>query len=339
MWIKYQELSICNGLKINCFKNRKVVDNLDIISVNILMVKEKIAKNYKMNCKQFNSISLEEVLLSLGHLPTKQNEKEAWYLNPLASESQASFKLDKRLNAWYLHSEGIGGNNTDFMKKYLNDSVSEVLVWAEKQSFSSFHQQNISNPRIENLPKIYEVIETKDIQHPALLEYLNARKVQSQIEFLKEIHYRMNDKNYFGIGFKNDSNGYEIRNKYSKICLGKKDVSTIKNGSESLRIFEGYFDFLSFKIIEESLGNKSSDYLILNSVSMISKIKNSIENYKNIELYFDNDEAGNRAVEMIKNENKNAEDFRVLYSDFKDLNDWMIHKNPSPERQIKLKRR
>ena len=36
-----------------------------------------------MNCKQFNSISLEEVLLSLGHLPTKQNEKEAWYLNPL----------------------------------------------------------------------------------------------------------------------------------------------------------------------------------------------------------------------------------------------------------------
>ena len=62
-----------------------------------------------MNCKQFNRISLEEVLLSLGPLPTKQNEKEAWYLNPFASESQASFKLDKRLNAWYLHSEGIGG--------------------------------------------------------------------------------------------------------------------------------------------------------------------------------------------------------------------------------------
>lgn len=49
MWIKYQELSICNGLKINCFKNRKVVDNLDIISVNIFdgerKKKKKIAKN------------------------------------------------------------------------------------------------------------------------------------------------------------------------------------------------------------------------------------------------------------------------------------------------------
>ncbi|RTZ49988.1 hypothetical protein EJ377_07740 [Chryseobacterium arthrosphaerae] len=37
---------------------------------------------------------------------------------------------------------------------------------------------------------------------------------------------------------------------------------------------------------------------------MISKIKNLIENYENIELYFDNDEAGNRAVEMIKMKTK-----------------------------------
>jgi len=292
-----------------------------------------------MNCKQFNSISLEEVLLSLGHLPTKQNEKEAWYLNPFASESQASFKINKSLNYWYLFSEGIGGNNTNFMKKYLNASVSEVLIWAENQNFSSFHKQNISNQKVENLPKNYEIIEIKNVQHPALLEYLNERKVDSQIEFLKEIHYRMNDKNYFGIGFKNDSGGYEIRNKYSKICLGKKDVSTIKNDSENVKIFEGFFDFLSFRSIEKSLGNKSSDYLILNSVSMISNIKNSLKNYDNIELYFDNDDAGNRAVEMIKNENEIAEDCRILYSNFKDLNDWLIHKNPSNEKQVKLRRR
>jgi hypothetical protein len=48
-----------------------------------------------MNCKQFNSISLEEVLLSLGHLPTKQNEKEAWYLNPFATNPKPLLKLIK----------------------------------------------------------------------------------------------------------------------------------------------------------------------------------------------------------------------------------------------------
>ncbi len=72
---------------------------------------------------------------------------------------------------------------------------------------------------------------------------------------------------------------------------------------------------------------------------MISKIKKSLEAYDNIELYFDNDEAGNRAVEIIRVKTKNAEDCRILYSDFKDLNDWMIHKNPSPERQVKQRRR
>lgn len=292
-----------------------------------------------MNCKQFNSISLEEVLLSLGHLPTKQNEKEAWFLSPFASESQASFKINKSLNYWYLFSEGIGGSNTDFMKKYLNATVNEVLAWAEKQNFSSFHQQNISDQKLENLPATYETIEIKKVRHPALLEYLNHRKVQNQMEFLKEIHYRMNDKDYFGIGFKNDSGGYEIRNKYSKICLGKKDISTIKISSNSIRIFEGFFDFLSFKNVEDFLEKRPSDYLVLNSVSMISNSKSSLENYENIELYFDNDNAGNRAVEMIRNENQNAEDCRVLYSGFKDLNDWLIHKNPSTERQVKYRRR
>ena len=288
-----------------------------------------------MNCKQFNTIPLEEVLLSLGHLPTKQSEKEAWFLNPFAKENHASFKINKNLNYWYLHSEGIGGNNVAFMKKYLNASVSEVLLWAESHNFSSFHQQNISNSKLENISKNYAIMNVKEIQHPALLEYLKSRKVEDQTKFLKEIHYRMNDKNYFGIGFKNDSGGYEIRNKYSKICLGKKDISTIINESNSVRIFEGFFDFLSFKNLENELEKKYSDYLILNSVSMIHNIKNSLAKYEKVELYFDNDEAGNRAVEIISSEIQNAKDCRVLYSDFKDLNEYLNQQTSEVENQSK----
>ena len=288
-----------------------------------------------MNCKQFNSISLEEVLQILGHLPTKQNEKEAWFLNPFKTENHASFKINKNLNYWYLHSEGIGGKNIDFMKRYLNASISEVLIWAENQNFSSFHQQNISNSKLEKLSKNYEVIEIKNVQHPALLEYLKERKVEEQTEFLHEIHYRMNDKNYFGVGFKNDFGGYEIRNKYSKICLGKKDISTIENNSNSARIFEGFFDFLSFKNLENELEKETSDYLILNSVSMIHNIKNSLGKYEKVELYFDNDEAGNRAVEIISNETKNVEDCRVLYLNFKDLNEYLNQQTNEVQEQYK----
>ena len=293
-----------------------------------------------MNCSQFNKISLEEILQNLGHFPKKQNEKEAWYLNPFASENHASFKINKNLNYWHLFSEGIGGNNIDFIKKYLNASISEVLKWAENQNFSSFqNQKSFSKQKFENLPKTYEIFEVKEIQHPALIQYLKSRKVENQKHLIHEFHYQMNNKNYFGIGFKNDSGGYEIRNAYSKICLGKKDITRIKNHSKSLRIFEGFFDFLSFKNIEKSLENETSDYMILNSVAMIHKIKNSLENYEKIDLYFDNDEAGNRAVEIFKNEKSEAEDCRVLYSNFKDLNDWLIHKNPLIEREIKYSRR
>ena len=288
-----------------------------------------------MNCNQFNSIKLEEVLAFLGHLPTKKTEKEAWYLNPFANENQASFKLDISRNQWYLFSEGIGGNNIDFIRKYFKCSISEALTWASEQNFSSFHQQNFPNQKLENLHKNYEIIEVKEIQHPALMEYLRTRKVENQTAFLKEIHYQMNDKNYFGIGFKNNSGGYEIRNKYSKICLGKKDVSTIKNGSGNVKIFEGFFDFLSFKNIENFLEKEPSDYIILNSVSMIHNIKNSLGNYENIELYFDNDEAGNRAVKMLKNELENIEDCRVLYSDLKDLNEYLTQQTNEVHQQYK----
>ena len=288
-----------------------------------------------MNCKQFNSVKLEEVLVSLGHHPTKQNEKEAWYLNPFSTEKQASFKLNKRSNVWYLHSQGIGGANIDFMTKYLNSSVKEVLEWAEKQNFSSFQQQNFQNQNLENLHKNYEILEIKNVQHSALLEYLNERKVANQAKFIQEIHYRINGKNYFGIGFKNDSGGYEIRNKYAKICLGKKDITTIKNDSDKVRIFEGFFDFLSFKKVEEYLEKEPSNYIILNSVSMVSKIKSSLENYKSIELYFDNDEAGNRAVEILKNELNNAEDGRVFYQNFKDLNEYLIQQTNEVQQQYK----
>ena len=137
------------------------------------------------------------------------------------------------------------------------------------------------------------------------------------------VNYKFSEKFSIGLQYIGSNN-----NKKNK----EKDISTIKNSSENVKIFEGFFDFLSFKNIEKLLENKSSDYIILNSVSMILKIKNSLENYEKIDLYFDNDEAGNRAVEMLKNEIENVEDCRELYSDFKDLNDWAMSSTKMEEK-------
>ena len=288
-----------------------------------------------MNCSEAKNISIRAVLESFSLFPSKENSRTAFYFALDREEKTPSLSVDFSKSTAFDFGTGKSYDIISIVQTMKRCSVSDALKYLEQFNFS-FQKQYL---KLENLPKGYEIIDVKEIQHPALLDYLKSRNVEDQKKWIEEIHYRMNDKNYFGIGFKIDSGGYEIRNAYSKICLGKKNISSIKNDSNSIRIFEGFFDFLSFKKVENYLEKETSDYLILNSVSMIHKVKNSLENYKNIELYFDNDEVGTRAVEMIKNDLKNAEDCRVLYSGFKDLNDWLIQNNPTEERQVKYRRR
>ena len=248
-----------------------------------------------MNCKQFNSVKLEEVLISLGHHPTKQNEKEAWYLNPFSAENQSSFKLDKRSNVWYLHSEGIGGNNIDFMKKYLNSSVKEVLGWAEKQNFSSFQQQNVIHSKNSN-PN-YQITETKELQNEHLKNYLHQRGLSSIIyPLIKEVHFTIGEKNLYAIGFENHSGGWELRNSFYKGSLLKKDISILNLNNENhtqnrtqnetgkrIVVFEGFIDALSFVDMKPFY---NGDILVMNSISLLNKTKNHLQNYPEIHLFF-----------------------------------------------------
>lgn len=162
-----------------------------------------------MNCKQFNTINLEEVLAALGHLPVRQNDKEAWYLNPFSDEKQASFKLDKRLNLWYLFSEGIGGTATDLVQKYLGASVNDVLQWASEQDFSSFPQQTnvlAAKPELN-----YYIDRIGNIQNVNLMRYLHERGISAKIyPIIKEIWFTMGSKKLYAIGFKNRLDGWEI---------------------------------------------------------------------------------------------------------------------------------
>ena len=288
-----------------------------------------------MNCSEAKNISIRAVLESFSLFPSNENSRTAFYLAIDREEKTPSLSVDFSKNTAFDFGTGKSYDSISIVQTMKKCSVSDALKYLEQFNFS-FQEQNL---KLENLPKGYEIIDVKKIQHPALLDYLKNRYVEDQKKWVEEMHYRMNDKNHFGIGFKNDSGGYEIRNAYSKICLGKKDITSIKNDSKDVRIFEGFFDFLSFKKVENYLEKQRSDYIILNSVFMINKIKNDLGNYQNIELYFDNDDAGNRAVEIIKNENQNAKDCQALYSSFKDLNDWIIHENLSNERAVNFRQR
>ena len=299
-----------------------------------------------MNCKQFNTIPLEEVLQILGHLPTKQTEKEAWFLNPFANENHASFKLDKRNNIWFLHSEGIGGNNTDFMIKYLNASVKEVLEWAEKQIFSSFQPQN-SIQKQNSLKQNYQITEIKEFQNENLKDYLHQRGLSTKVyPLVKEIHFKMNGKNLYAIGFENLSGGWELRNSFYKGSLQKKDISILNFNNESqnqnetgkrIAIFEGFIDALSFVEMKPFYNGY---LLVMNSISLLNKTKDHLKNYSEIHLFLDNDKAGETCKNEILKSFPEAKDHSEIYALHKDLNDYLQFKNNTEiekKQQIDLK--
>ena len=285
-----------------------------------------------MNCSQFNKIQLEEILQNLGHFPTKQNEKEAWFINPFSKENNASFKINKNLNYWYLFSEGIGGNNIDFMKKYLNTSTIEVLVWAENQNFSSFQNQK-KIFLLQSEKKNYEILMIQDVQNKNLINYLKQRGLTEIVfPFIKEIHFKMNNKELYAVGFQNKSEGWELRNAFFKGSIQKKDVSLLKNKSESLYVFEGFMDALSFIELKKGL---HGNLLILNSVSMYENAKEILKNYSDIFLFLDNDLAGRNLMTKFSTDFPEAVDCAYIYAGFNDLNDYLIQQTNEVQHEYK----
>ncbi|MDC0008200.1 DNA primase, partial [bacterium] len=93
-------------------------------------MKEK--RTTKLTCERARAFPIEKALAKLGHFPTKTNHKEAWFLSPIRSETQASFKVSKKLNRWYDHGEGKGGNVIDLICLITKGTVKEALKLLEQ---------------------------------------------------------------------------------------------------------------------------------------------------------------------------------------------------------------
>ena len=276
-----------------------------------------------MNCKQANTqISIRNVLESFSLFPSKDNSKTAFYFAFDREEKTPSLFVNFVKNIAFDFGTGKKYDIVSLVQGIKQCSVSQALEYLSQFNFS-FKEQMYNITRDGSK---YEILSISEVKHYALIQYLKERRIENNIHLLKEIHYKISNKKYFGIGFKNDANGYEVRNKYSKICIGRKDITTIKNKSNNLRIFEGFMDYLSFIQMKKTLEEQLSDYVILNSVTMIFKLEKIIKSYEKIELYFDNDEAGNRATNEVKRLNPYVEDNRILYQNYKDLNDFIMGK-------------
>jgi len=100
-----------------------------------------------MNIEQNNlswssarKICIIKILAKQGHYPTRKAEKEAWFLSPLRSETQASFSVSLSKNLWYDYGLGKGGNIIDLVMILNNCSAYEEVKSLHENIQSSFCQ-------------------------------------------------------------------------------------------------------------------------------------------------------------------------------------------------------
>lgn len=278
-----------------------------------------------MDCEKARTLCLIATLARAGHFPVRETEKEAWYLSTFRSETQASFKVNKKINRWYDHGEGIGGNTIDVVCQLNNCTVSKALKLLSIQDASfSFHQRPRIKLHEDGASKI-KIIRTTKIKHAALRQYLASRHISlgTAQKLCKEVHYRTKGKIYFAIGLENVAGGWELRNKYWKNSTSPKAISLFKNGNKSLIVTEGMFDILSLLELMPNI-HKTHDFLILNSTAFIEKALVHFNRYDQIDLFLDNDGTGKEKTELLLKQSHNTNDNSHLYDGFKDMNEWLI---------------
>jgi len=307
-----------------------------------------------MALHKIKQISIREYLAGLGIYPAKDHSHYGMYHSPFREDHDASMKVDYSKNLWIDFGTGEGGTLIDLVVKMEHCSLHEAISKLEQKYNSidastdqrknapsvnfSFHRAK-TDPDMKSAEPSITILKVQPISNPALIDYLDERQINLSIARTHccEVHYSVNDKAYYAVGFQNDKGGYELRSKYFKGCTSK-DITSVKRNKNHCLFFEGFMDYLSFLTIQKQQ-NAPIDVIVLNSLSNLGKVKSTLTAYKGIFTFFDNDQAGKRAVQELQAAYNTINDLSYCYSGYKDLNDYLCRKlKPQMRPTQKIKR-
>ncbi|WP_367915801.1 toprim domain-containing protein [Leadbetterella sp. DM7] len=307
-------------------------------------------RKQNLSIQEVKEMDMVDYLSTLGIQPEKIRGNDYWYLSPLRGEKTPSFKVNRVLNRWYDHGMGRGGSIIDFGVLFYGCTVGEFLKGL--RDHFSLHQPTATRPAdsiSQPQERKIKIIAEGSLSSPHLLRYLKHRHIAAHVaeKYCCQVHYQVGGKTYYGIGFRNDQGGYEIRNPYYKISSSPKAVTTFQNGSDDVLVFEGFMDFLSFKTMQPEQSGNDYNFLVLNSLSFFLQARSFMENHHRILLYLDRDQAGQNCTQNALSLSSRYEDHSHLYSQHKDFNDWVMNfgkaeqntrqqQNPKKSQRLKL---
>lgn len=304
-----------------------------------------------MNIREIKEIPIADLLAHLGHRPVSalRGGTQLMYLSPLRSESTASFSVSTTQNLWHDYGTGKGGSIIDLaMEMRGGCALHDAVLWLEEQ-YQQFSGRTVTDSsrsmvfRQPSPPRVLDMTDmtVEELTHPALLSYLMSRgiPVNIAVRHCREVHYRLNGREYFGIAFRNILGGIEIRNPFFKGCYGPKAPTIIKASKESRTedccVFEGFMDLLSYMAMREDprdryegiIRREPTDCIVLNSTSIIGKAMPFIGVYDRVWCYLDNDQAGRNTCQAIMDAMPGrTEDMSAAFAPHKDLNEYLSRK-------------
>lgn len=300
-----------------------------------------------MNILQIKQIAIVDFLLAIGIHPTKETTVSAWYHAPYREDENPSFKVNKNRNIWYDFATAKSGDIIDLaVLVYRTPNIPKVLNMIERAApavplkVRTFvpHPQPSAPAGMQPQASAFQNLRLQALASIPLLSYLSKRGIDLDIarQECREAHYTCHGKSYYAIAFPNEAGGYEIRNPYYKGCIAPKAVSLFSEGqTDSVCLFEGFMDYLSFLTLRKrerlSVPCYGADLLVLNSVNNLPKALPRLKAYKHIYCYLDNDDAGRRVVDMLRELKSDAvHDMMETYPLYKDLNDILTGKKKMP---------
>ena len=269
-----------------------------------------------------------------GYAPARVQGIHYWYYSPLRNERTPSFKVNTERNQWYDFGSGEHGDIIDLVCALHRCTTSEAirLLSGAKQVA---HQEFSFGGKRKFSERKLEILSAQPLSNPYLLRYLAARAIPLPVAsaYCSEVLFQNMKRTYYAIGFANDAGGWEIRSPYFKGCIAPKAITTISKGTDVLQIFEGFMDFLSWQTLNPS---STSDTIVLNSLALLPRIQEKIRGYKQVESFLDNDEAGRKSFDVLKQFYPSIIDGSVRYRTHKDLNEWLVTQSKVKEKQMLL---
>ena len=282
-----------------------------------------------MEIQHIKQISITDYLQQQGYVPARVQGINYWYYSLLRNESTPSFKVNTERNQWYDFGSGEHGDIIDLVCALHRCSISEAIQHlcetkqVAHQEFSFGGKRKFSERKLE-------ILSAQPLSNPNLLRYLTARAIPLTVvnSYCSEVLFQNMKRTYYAIGFANDALGWEIRNMYFKGCIAPKAITTISKATDVLQIFEGFMDFLSWQTLNPS---STCDTIVLNSLALLPRIQEKIKSYKQVESFLDNDDAGRKSFDVLKQFCPSIIDGSVRYQTHKDLNEWLVSQSKVQE--------